>query len=171
MRRALLLFVLAVTGACGGSTSPDTGSAPVLPALFVRSVSGQGVLDIAAASTYAPAIVVGNRAEGDGARCTITGFDVTVANVAGNAMATFHSDAAAIVDGAHAGTPSYAEVTATLLDAATTAGARAQLSNKASAERVIAFVSATGTSTTGVAVKSLPAQVPVDVCNGCLTSP
>jgi hypothetical protein len=193
MRRAVPILV--IVAACGGSTSSSSngGGFVIAPSFFVRDVitppvaSGNGclyssdpsqptlssgTLDVMFATKYAPAILVGNTAPpdgGDGARGAITGFDVTVTDAGGATIGSFHSDAAGFVDGAYGGTPSYAAVTATLLDDATAAVARTRMPD-AGTTRVIAHAAVTGKSASGNPVKSIPFDFPIDLCDGCLIS-
>jgi hypothetical protein len=192
--RAALVALAGIVASCGGSRSaldasaPGDGGVAVEPSLFVRGVLAppeaqlgvacfysadptqamlsSGNLDVLFAATYVPTFLVGNTAAD--ARAELTGFDVTVTDGTAT-IGDFHSDAAGYIDGAWAGSPSYAPIAAAILDAATVAAARAS-APRGAAIHLVAHASVTGKTVVGAPVKSIAFDFPIDLCSGCLVS-
>jgi hypothetical protein len=143
-----------------------------------------GVLDVAFASSYTAAFLVGNQmtprgsAEQDRtetARVTLQGAIVRVTDINGNDLRpSFTWSASTTVDPATGGTPSYAPFFAEIIDSTVSGTIKSQVQSAIAAHqatgttRVLTYVKIFGHTLGGQRVETNEFQFPVDVCYGCL---
>ena len=133
--------------------------------------------DLGVTDSYTTVLLVGNqmiprndqldnRAESN--RVHINGAIVRVTEADGTLIREFTSLATGFADPASTGTPSYATIGVTALDAPTRDIILPTLPNRIVSRTILINIKAFGTSLGGKDVESGEFQLPMQVCNGCL---
>jgi hypothetical protein len=145
-----------------------------------------GILDVAFATSYTAAFLVGNQmtprsvndqTRTETSRVTLQGAIVRVTDINGNELRpSFTWSASTTVDPATGGTPSYAPFFAEIVDSTVAAQLKGQAQAAVAAHqaigttRVLTYTKVFGHTLGGTRVESNEFQFPVDVCYGCLVT-
>jgi hypothetical protein len=147
-----------------------------------QATLSMGILDVELASlfsnTYEAEFLAGNQfaltgqptqAEIDADRIIVQGAAVTVLGPTGSTLASLSTHGASEVDPGSNGTPGYAPVTLTLIDAATIASLKSEL-EPFERMMILTKTQASGQTLGGQTVQSNVFQFPILVCRGCLVA-
>lgn len=158
------MFLVGVVALDAANCTPKADTT----ALFLA----EGTLDVAFASSYTGAVLVGNQLTARGSReqlrtetsrVSLKGAEVTLTTVDGKVIRTYSTIGTGFVDASGGDTPGYGTMAVNMLPSQLSADAAVR-----AAGVVVAKVRVFGDTLGGVAVTSSELDFPIRVCEGCL---